>query len=151
VPKRTEQLHEYKVVFLVGETGISQKAFDLAIDTARAFSAKLVLTYLIEHEEVPEGYVEFANVEGVRDYESEYFNMLASNKLAGLGEKAQAAGIDWATQLYFGNVKKATKYYVDDKRAIVIVNHATGRSIFGRLGRLWSRKAPNMNAPVIYN
>jgi hypothetical protein len=126
-------LEEYKVIFLIDDEGVSPKAFDLAIDTARTFSAKLVLTYLVENEEIPEGYREYARAEGIGDYESGYFDLVANNKLASLGERAQAEGIDWTTSLYFGNAKKATKFYVGDKRAIIVVNRPAEKSVFARL------------------
>ena len=132
VAPRTD-LEQNKVIFLIADEGVSQKAFDLAIDTARTFSAKLVLTYLVENEEVPEGYREYARAEGIGDYESGYFDLVANNKLASLGERAQAEGIDWTTSLYFGSAKKATRFYIGDKRAIVVVNYPAGKSVFARL------------------
>lgn len=127
------EVEEYKVIFLIDGEGMSPKAFDLAIDTAKAFSAKLILTYLIGNEEIPDGYREYAKAEGISDYEAGYYDLVANSKLASLGERAEAEGLEWSTSLYFGNAKKATKYYTGDKKSIVIVNKPAEKSIFERL------------------
>lgn len=147
---RLEELNGNKVIFLVDDSGTNQWAFDFAIKTAKNFSAKLVLTYLIEDEKVPEAYIEFANAEGVSGYEAEYYNWLAESKLASLGGKAEAAGVEWTTEFHFGNIKKATKFYTSDKSAIVIVNRSNETSAIRRfLNRLFSREAPKLDAEVI--
>ncbi|MDG6906524.1 MAG: hypothetical protein JRN20_12145 [Nitrososphaerota archaeon] len=131
VPPRTE-FEEQRVVFLINDEELNQETFDLAIDTAKKFAAELVLTYLVENEEVPEGYREYARAEGIPDYAAGYFNFLANSKLGGLGQRAQVEGLEWTTSLYFGNTRKAADFYSEDKRDIVIANRPPRKSAFER-------------------
>ena len=139
----------YEVVFAVDDSNVNQKAFDFAIQTAKNFSSKLVLLYLVERSEVPAGFKDFAYSEGIGDYEWQYYNSLASERLRNLAMKADAASVEWTIQEHFGDVKSAMKWRVGEKRAIFVLNVSDKKGIFGKvIRRLSSIGQPSAGVPV---
>ncbi len=141
---------DYEVVFAVDDSNVNQKAFDFAIQTAKNFSARLVLLYLIERSEVPVGFKDFAYSEGIGDYEWQYYSSLASERLRNLAMKADAASVEWTIQEHFGDVKSAMKWRVGEKRAIFVLNVSDKRGFFGKvMRRLSSIGQQSTGVPVV--
>ncbi|MHB1867582.1 MAG: universal stress protein [Nitrososphaerales archaeon] len=143
-----EQSQEYEVIFAVDNSNINQKAFDFAIQTAKNFSAKLVLLYVTKSVKVPSGYMAFANAENVRDYEWYYYNSLANSKLENLGKKAEAATINWCSEIHIGDMTSALDSFVGDKRAIVVFNLSEKNNFGKALRGLSPKQLSNQGVPV---
>ena len=145
-----QNVQDYEVVFVVDDSSTSQKAFDFALQTAKNFEAKLVLVYTTPRKEVPSGYVEFARVEGIRDYEWHYNNDTSSSKLDSLARKVEEAGVECTTQVHVGDAKSAMDSFVGDSRAIIVLNKGSRRSWFPRsIARLFSRDVTELGVPVM--
>lgn len=153
-PRRANQkekrVHDYEVVFIVDESGTSQKAFDFALQTAKNFDAQLVLVYTTRYGDVPDGYVEFAKLEGIRDFEWQYYTDASTSKLSGLARKAEEAGVEWTTQLHIGDAKSAMNSFVHDSRTIIVLNKGTRKSWFGRsIAGLFTKDVADLGVPVM--
>lgn len=112
----------FEVILPIDESGTDQKSLDFAIQTARNFSAKLVILYITNPSAVPQGFLEFAHAERIRDYEWHYYNSLANEKLANIAKRAEIEGIEWVGHLHLGSVKNAIKHYSREKKRILILN-----------------------------
>ncbi|HVB12490.1 MAG TPA: universal stress protein [Nitrososphaerales archaeon] len=143
-----DQPLEYEVIFAVDNSNINQKAFDFAIQTAKNFSAKLVLLYVTKSVKIPSGYMNFAKVENIEDYEWHYYNSLASSKLENLSRKAEAASISWTSRTHIGNMTSALDSYVGDKRAIVVFNPSEKNNFGKALRGLSPKQLSNQGVPV---
>lgn len=145
-----QSVHDYEVVFVVDDSSTSQKALDFALQTAKNFEAKLVLVYTTPRKEVPSGYVEFARVEGIRDYEWHYNNDSSSSKLDSLTRKAEEAGVEWSTRIHVGDARSAMDSFVGDSRTIIVLNKGSRRSWFARsIAGLFSRDVAELSVPVM--
>jgi hypothetical protein len=121
-PKISSSNEDYEVAFLTSDSPIDHKAFEFALRSAEFFDSRLVLVYLAQREEVPQGYLEFAKREGIRDYEWQYYNWLAGERLGQLGSEADDAGIAWSVRVHIGDVESAATSLTSDKRTIVVIN-----------------------------
>jgi hypothetical protein len=141
---------DYEVIFAVDDSNVNQKGFDFAIQTAKNFSARLVLLYLIERSEVPAGFKDFAYSEGIGDYEWQYYSSLASERLRNLAMKADAASVEWTIQEHFGDVKSAMKWRVGEKRAIFVLNVSDKKGILGKIIRRLSSIGQQSNGVPVF-
>lgn len=140
---------EYRVVFVVNDSKIKKRAFDFALHTARRFSSPLVLVYIAPREEVPEDYREFALIEGIRDYEWQYYSWLAGEKLGQLGKRAEEAGVEWTTQVQIGEPQKIVRSLAGDKRTVLVLNPDLERKSRSRMNRLLSRSEHVEPVPIL--
>ena len=145
-----QRTKEYEVVFVVDDSNTSQKAFDFALQTAKSFEASLVLVYATRRMEVPSEYLEYARVEGIRDYGWHYNNDTYSAKLEGIASKAEQAGVEYTTRIHYGDMKSAMNSFVGDVRTIVVGNKSSAKSFFPRsISRLFSKRAIEFGVPVM--
>ena len=148
-----KNMQDYEVVFVVDEkTGATnQKAFDFALETAKNFAAKLVLLYSVSRESVPESYLEYARVEGIRDYGWQYYEVVASLKLESLCTKAEEAGVEWTAEICIGDAKKSNmNSFFGELRTIIVLNKPARISLFRRpFARLLSKDIVQLGVPVI--
>ena len=142
---------EYRVVFVVNDSKINKRAFDFSLQTASKFSSPLVLVYLAAREEVPEEYREFALIEGIRDYEWQYYSWLAGEKLGQLEKRAEEAGVECTTQVQIGEPQKIVRSLAGDKRTVLVLNPDLERKFGGRMNRLLSRSEPLEPVPKLVN
>lgn len=145
--KRNQTTQDYEVVFVIDQSNTNQKAFDFALETAKNFGSRLVLVYLSPQKPVPEGYVEYARAEGIRDYAWQYYNDEANSKLDTLSKKAEEAGIEWSVRIHIGNAKNITRFSLRDSRAIIVLNKPVGGSWFRRSILRFSSN-PDIGVPV---
>jgi hypothetical protein len=123
---------DYEIVFVVDDAKVDIKAFDFALESAQNFSSPMTLVYITRRNEIPDEYVEFANREGVRDYEWQYFNWVAQERFGELQRKAENAGISLSIQTQNGGVKNALENLSREKRTLVVINPTIGGRSIGK-------------------
>ena len=144
-----DQIGEYRVVFVVNDSRIDKKAFDFALQAAHKFSSPLVLVYLSQPEEIPADYLEFAHLEGIRDYEWQYYNWLAGEKLGQLGKKAEADGVEWFAEVQVGEQQNIIRSFAGDKRTLLVLNPSLERKFGNRMNSLLLRGERAEPVPVL--
>jgi nucleotide-binding universal stress UspA family protein len=122
IPRATRLESKFEIIIPIDESDIDQKSLEFAIHTARNFSARLVILYITQRSDVPAGFLEFANAEGIRDYQWHYYNSLANDKLENIARKAETEGIEWVGHVHLGSVKAALRHYAH-KKVILVLNH----------------------------
>lgn len=141
---------DYEVVFVVDDSNTSQKALDFALQAAKNFEAKLVLVYASQRKEAPPAYMEYARVEGIRDYEWHYNNDATSAKLESLARKAEEAGVEYTTRIHFGDMKSAMTSFIGEARTIVVPSKNSRKSFLPRsISGLFSKNAIELGVPVM--
>src|SRR5579863_9480175 len=96
----------YKVVFPVGDGSVSEQAFQLALQTAKRFSATLVLVYLAKpFVASDDGFLEYAKVEGVKDYEWLHYETLSRARLECFANRADEEGVIWERTFSLGGTR----------------------------------------------
>jgi nucleotide-binding universal stress UspA family protein len=121
-PNPNHLTERFEVILPIDESEIDQKSLDFAIQTARNFSGKLVLLYISERSHIPAGFLEFANAEGIRDYEWHYYNSLANDRLESIVKRAEAEGIEWTGHVHLGGIESAVKHFDHKKKGILVLN-----------------------------
>lgn len=148
-PQRGRVLQEYEVAFIVDESGTSQKAFDFALQTAKKFETRMVIVYATPRREVPAEYIEYARVEGIRDYAWHYSNDAANSIIENLARKADSVGVEWTTRVHFGDSKSAVRSLSGDKRMIVVANKNARKSWLRSISGLFSKDVTELGVPVM--
>ncbi len=142
-------LGEYEVVLPISGSGNYREALDYAIDTAKRYSARLVLMYVTTRSRIPEGFLEYARSEGLKDIEWNYYNSLAEQELAPFGKYVEAEGIEWTTHVFVGNLKEALKLCSGNRKAIVILDPTTEKGRFSPAMRLSAKQISKLDIPVL--
>lgn len=149
ITQKRRLLQDYEVAFVVDERSTNQKAFDFALETAKRFETRILLVYTIPRREVPPDYVEYARVEGIRDYAWHYSKDISNSKVENLARRAEEAGIEWSTRVHFGDTKTAVRSLIGDKRMIVVVNKNPRKSWLNSISALFSREDTEFAIPVM--
>ena len=147
--KSRSVLGGYEIVLPISGSGDYREALDYAIDTARRYSARLVLMYVTSRSRIPEGFLEYARSEGMKDIEWNYNNLLAEQELGPLGKYAEAEGIEWAPHVFVGNLKEALRLYSGNRKAIVILDPTTDKGRFSSAMKLSTKQIAKLDVPVI--
>lgn len=142
-------LSEYEVILPVSSSGDYREALDYAIDTAKRYSARLVLMYVTPRTRIPDGFYEYARSEGLKYVEWNYYDSLAKQELAPLGKYVEAEGAEWTPQVFVGNLKEALKVYSGNRKAIVILDPKTGKGRQGSAMGLTTKQISKIDVPVL--
>ena len=124
---RQSQVEQYEIVLPVISGGEYQEARDYAIETAKRYSARLVLVYVTPRTSIPDGFLEYAKSEGLGDVSWNYYNLLGEQELAPFKKYAEDHGIEWTSQVFVGKLKDVLKAFSGNRKAIVILNPSNGK------------------------
>lgn len=148
--KETDRASGLDLVVPIDESGIDHRSLDYLIKTVKIFSGKLVVVYFTHRLQLPKGFLEYAKAEGIRDYESHYYNSLANEKFQGIAKRAESEGIEWVGHVHIGGIRGAVKHILQGKNValIAIVSKRDGQT-GGSVKGIKMSDLSKLGAPVL--
>lgn len=128
----------------------SSRIVETAVELAKSISAKIALLYIVPSFEVPQGYSKYAKSEGVDS--STYFEAVARQVVADLGERVVKAGLELEELTEFGNPAATILKVAKSRNDYAVVVGVQGLHGLGRiraLGSVSRRVIENSDLPVI--
>ncbi|MDG6906523.1 MAG: hypothetical protein JRN20_12140 [Nitrososphaerota archaeon] len=111
---------DFDFVVPLDESVIDRRSLDYLFRTVNIFSGRLVLVYITHRLQLPKGFLEYAKVEGIHDYESHFYNSLANQKMQEIGRRAESEGIEWTWHVHIGGLRGAIKNILQGKNRVLI-------------------------------
>ncbi|MHB8566537.1 MAG: universal stress protein [Nitrososphaerales archaeon] len=140
-----------------GNESKTKELLQYASSLARRYSMKITLVCAIPELDIPEGYMAFAKVEGIRDYHYAYIESVSGSMLSKWKLFLENEGIEYDSLTYFGSMKDAVRESMKMRSAglVVVRPNGTRKGLINRilhptfLGSIPFKASTESHTPVL--